>query len=126
MNSFKFYLPILVLLQILTTSLATIYQVEVGSQMAFPLSIQCTAQGHNISKSSVGTGLVFTFPIDTNAANPTASCQLSSGTLHGNFVLFDPSIDQNRCANASCKWSIDGDGIYLFTNDEMTLIFKWP
>lgn len=126
MSSFKFYLPILVLLQILTSSLATIYQVEVSSQMFFALSIQCTAQGHNISKSNVGTGLVFTFPIDTSADNPTASCQMSSGTLHGNFLLFDPSKDPSRCANASCKWSIDGDGIYLFTNDENTLIFKWP
>lgn len=89
------------------------------------VSIQCTTQGHNISKYNTPRGVVLDFSIDTNAPNPNASCKMSSGNLHGNFVLFDPSKDPGRCSdNETCQWLLNPDGIYIFTIDHITLVYK--
>ncbi|XP_009592212.1 uncharacterized protein [Nicotiana tomentosiformis] len=126
MNSFKLYLPILVLLQILTSSLATLYPVSVANILNAPLTIHCIAQGQNVSRDNAPAGFVLNMSIDTNLANPTATCQLSSGNLHGNFVVFDSSKEPNRCFNGRCLWQARPDGLYLVINGQFSLVYKWP
>ncbi|PHT38857.1 hypothetical protein CQW23_22430 [Capsicum baccatum] len=52
-----------------------------------------------LGKDNAPGGFVRNMSIDTSVDNPNESCELSSGNLHGNFVVFDPSKEPNTCYN---------------------------
>lgn len=52
-----------------------------------------------LGRENAPGGFVLNMSVDTSVDNPNESCELSSGNLHGNFVVFDPSKEPNTCYN---------------------------
>ncbi|KAL9411131.1 hypothetical protein AB3S75_044841 [Citrus x aurantiifolia] len=54
-------------------------------------------------------------------------CDLASGSIGGQFNLFDENRDVARCGGQTCFWRVLGDGIYLFikANNDYEKQFHW-
>lgn len=56
-----------------------------------------------------------------------ASCDMSLGNKRGRFDVFDSDRgDLKRCADKTCVWNVNEDGLFLDINNQYLLQYQWP
>ncbi|XP_050374501.1 self-incompatibility protein S1-like [Argentina anserina] len=121
----SFSLLLLLTLSIVSSSMAD-FKANVFNSLPgnADLAVHCKSAGSDLGTQTITYNHDFTWTI-----NNVLNCDLSWGTVKGNFDLYDPKRDAARCAYANtCFWRAQPDGLYLFIKDHkrLELQFKWP
>lgn len=131
MRTPKTNLLLLLALTLFKIQMATAFHVYVINNLGDDtnLTTHCRSTETDLGTRVLEFGAAFDWEFEITIGHVAEYwCDMSWARSHGDFQVFYEPRDALRCGDQKCYWRIDRDGLYLYikSDDDYELQFRWP